>query len=182
MLLPLYGKIPDISRAAFAAPDAVFAGDVTLDEGASVWFGAVLRADTGAIRIGRRTNIQDGAILHTGPDLSVTLGDDVTIGHGAVVHGCTVADGALIGMHATLLNGCVIGTGAVVAAGALVSEGTVVAPGMLAVGVPARVLRPVTPELRAYAAHNAAHYAALAQDYAAALRAAQAPHGGVRPL
>jgi len=116
------GHTPDISRAAFVAQNATLAGDVVLGAGSSVWYGAVVRGDTGPVRIGRNSNIQDNAVLHTGPGLGVTVGDNVSIGHSAVVHGCTVGDGALIGMHATVMNGAVIGKGAVVGAGALVPQ------------------------------------------------------------
>ena len=98
------------------APNATLAGDVVLAAGSSVWYGAVVRGDTGAIRIGKNSNIQDNAVLHTGPNLGVTIGKNVSIGHSAVVHGCTVGDGALIGMHATVMNGAVVGKNAVVAA------------------------------------------------------------------
>ena len=100
-VITVYGKTPDVGSAAFVAPNATLAGDVVLAAGSSVWYGAVVRGDTGAIRIGKNSNIQDNAVLHTGPNLGVTIGKNVSIGHSAVVHGCTVGDGALIGMHAT---------------------------------------------------------------------------------
>lgn len=115
-VITVYGKTPDVGSAAFVAPNATLAGDVVLAAGSSVWYGAVVRGDTGAIRIGKNSNIQDNAVLHTGPNLGVTIGKNVSIGHSAVVHGCTVGDGALIGMHATVMNGAVVGKNAVVAA------------------------------------------------------------------
>ena len=130
-VITVYGKTPDVGSAAFVAPNATLAGDVVLAAGSSVWYGAVVRGDTGAIRIGKNSNIQDNAVLHTGPNLGVTIGKNVSIGHSAVVHGCTVGDGALIGMHATVMNGAVVGKNAVVAAGALVLENTVVPDGMV---------------------------------------------------
>ena len=114
-VITVYGKTPDVGSAAFVAPNATLAGDVVLAAGSSVWYGAVVRGDTGAIRIGQNSNIQDNAVLHTGPNLGVTIGKNVSIGHSAVVHGCTVGDGALIGMHATVMNGAVVGKNAVVA-------------------------------------------------------------------
>lgn len=108
--------------AAFAAENATIAGSVRLEKNSSVWYGAVLRADTGRITIGENSNVQDNAVLHTGPGLDVTIGRGVSIGHGAIVHGCTVGDNCLIGMHATILNGAVIGAGSLIAAGALVPE------------------------------------------------------------
>ena len=146
-VITVYGKTPDVGSAAFVAPNATLAGDVVLAAGSSVWYGAVVRGDTGAIRIGKNSNIQDNAVLHTGPNLGVTIGKNVSIGHSAVVHGCTVGDGALIGMHATVMNGAVVGKNAVVAAGALVLENTVVPDGMVAMGVPAKVREAASPAL-----------------------------------
>ena len=142
-VITVYGKTPDVGSAAFVAPNATLAGDVVLAAGSSVWYGAVVRGDTGAIRIGKNSNIQDNAVLHTGPNLGVTIGKNVSIGHSAVVHGCTVGDGALIGMHATVMNGAVVGKNAVVAAGALVLENTVIPDGMVAMGVPSSWAAPV---------------------------------------
>lgn len=155
-------------RAAFVAGNATLAGDVQLAEGCSVWYGAVLRADTGRIILGEDSNIQDNAVLHTGPALDVCIGRGVSVGHSAVVHGCTVGDGCLIGMHATVLNGAVIGPGCLIAAGALVPEGAVIPPGSLVVGVPGRVLRPVSPEQAASMAQNCREYRRLAALHAAA--------------
>ena len=103
------GRAPQVGAAAFVADNATLAGDVTLAEESSVWYGAVLRADTGRITVGAGSNVQDNAVLHTGPGLDVVVGRNVSIGHSAVVHGCTVGDDCLIGMHATILNGAVIG-------------------------------------------------------------------------
>ena len=113
---------PADNGAAFVAENATLAGSVRLEKNSSVWYGAVLRADTGRIAIGENSNVQDNAVMHTGPGLDVTVGRGTSVGHGAVVHGCTVGDGCLIGMHATILNGAVIGDGCRIAAGALVPE------------------------------------------------------------
>lgn len=132
------GQAPQAAAAAFVAPTAVLAGDVTLEEGSSVWYGAVLRADTGRIRVGKDSNVQDNAVLHTGPDLDVVIGDRVSIGHSAVVHGCTVGDDCLIGMHATVLNGAVLGQGSLIAAGAWSPKTPSFRPTVWSWGSPAR--------------------------------------------
>lgn len=132
-----------MSKKVRVAANATIVGDVTLSEGANIWYGAVVRGDNGPIRIGENTNIQDNAVLHASPDSPLTIGADVTVGHAAVVHGCTVEDGALVGMGAILLNGCVVGAESMVAAGALVTGGTVIPPKMLAMGSPAKVVRPL---------------------------------------
>lgn len=169
-VLALAGRVPDVDAALFLAPGAVVAGAVTLGAGTNVWYGCVLRADGGAITVGRDVDIQDGCILHADPGFPAVLGDRVSLGHGAIVHGATVEDDVLIGMRATVLNGATIGAGSLVAAGAVVRPGTVVPPGSLVAGVPAEVRRPVTDEERAtilatpgvYRAHAEAHLAALA--------------------
>lgn len=109
MLLPFGGKVPRDEGAVFVAPNATVLGDVVLGPGSSVWYGAVLRGDDGTLTLGENTNVQDNAVLHCDPGGAVTLGKNVTVGHCALVHGCTVGDGSLIGMHATLLNHCVVG-------------------------------------------------------------------------
>jgi carbonic anhydrase/acetyltransferase-like protein (isoleucine patch superfamily) len=167
----LLGRTPDVAGAAFLAPGAVIAGAVTLGEGTNVWFGCVLRADGGTITVGRDVNIQDGAILHADPGFPTVIGDRVTLGHGAIVHGATVEDDVLIGMRATVLNGARIGAGSLVAAGSVVRPGTVVPPGSMVAGVPAQVRRAVDDDEAAaiaatppsYLRHAAAHRAALEQ-------------------
>ncbi len=173
MIVPFFGKKPEISAAAWVAPDATLIGDIALAEGASVWYGAVLRADSGCIRIGKGSNLQDAVVVHTGPKLDVTVGENVTIGHSALLHGCTVGDNSLIGMHATLMNGCVIGKNCVVGAGALVPEGMQVPDGTLVLGVPARGKGLVTQERIEGNLANAAHYRALAAAHKAALHEAE---------
>jgi len=169
LVYPVGGMVPDVARAAFIAPGAVIAGAVTLGEGTSVWFGCVLRADGGTITVGRDVNIQDGSILHADPGSPLVLGDRVSLGHGAIVHGATVEDEVLIGMRATVLDGARIGTGSLVAAGALVRPGVEIPPGSLVAGVPGVVRRAVTAAERetilgtppAYLRHAAAHRLAL---------------------
>ena len=146
MIHPFETHLPEIHPSARIARNATLAGDVTVDERASIWYGAVLRGDEDAIRVGAESNIQDNAVLHCEGGCPMVVGRRVTVGHGAILHGCTVEDGALIGMGAILLNNCVIGAGSLVAAGALVTQGTVVPPGSLVVGAPARVKRPLRPE------------------------------------
>lgn len=140
----LDGRVPVVDPGAWVAPGAVVVGDVTLGAGASVWYGAVLRGDEESVVVGARANVQDGCVLHADPGFPCVLGDDVSLGHRAVVHGARVGSGALIGMGAVVLNGAVIGAHALVAAGAVVLPGTEVPPGALVAGVPARVHRDVT--------------------------------------
>jgi carbonic anhydrase/acetyltransferase-like protein (isoleucine patch superfamily) len=149
---------PRVDESAFVAAGAVLVGNVSLAEHASVWYNAVLRAEAEPIRIGQGSNLQDNVSCHVDAGFPLTVGGDVSVGHGAVLHGCTVEDGALIGMAATVLNGAVIGTGSLVAAGAVVLEGTVVPPGSLVAGVPAKVRRDLTPDEIAGIRHNAQAY------------------------
>ncbi|MFF7300685.1 DapH/DapD/GlmU-related protein [Streptomyces sp. NPDC008265] len=163
------GKDPQIDPTAFTAPTSVVVGDVTLAAGASVWYSAVLRADCGPITLGVDSNVQDNCTLHVDPGFPVSVGARVSIGHNAVVHGCTVEDDCLIGMGATVLNGAVIGAGSLVAAQALVPQGMVVPPGSLVAGVPAKVRRPLTDEEREGIKVNAAMYVDLAGQHRAAV-------------
>lgn len=157
-ILPLGDKQPRIHPDAFVAPNAIVIGDVDIGPGASVWYGVVLRGDVEPIRIGARTNVQDGSVLHTDRGFPLTLGEDVTVGHLACVHGCTVGDRALIGIGATVLTGALLAEGCVVAAGALVGEGKRFAAGALIVGVPGKTVRDVTEEERERFARGCAHY------------------------
>ncbi|MBV6406050.1 MAG: gamma carbonic anhydrase family protein [Flavobacteriales bacterium] len=142
------GFTPRLGQGCFLAENAVVVGDVVMGDRCSVWFHAVVRGDVNAVRIGHRVNIQDGAVLHcTYERAALTIGDDVSIGHRAIVHGCTVHDKVLIGMGAIVMDHAVIGSGSVIAAGAVVTQGTVVEPGSLMAGVPARRIGPVSPEL-----------------------------------
>ena len=144
MLITYEGITPDVHPSVYVAPGAMIIGDVTIGEESSIWFNSVLRGDLEPIQIGCRTNVQDGAVIHTDKAFPCSIGDDITIGHGAILHGCTISNEALIGMGAILLTGSVIGERAIVAAGALIREGQEILPGSLAVGVPAKVLREVT--------------------------------------
>ncbi len=134
---------PKIHPSAFIAPGAQIIGAVTIEEGASIWFNAVLRADINEIKIGKRSNIQDGSVLHVENDVPCIIGNDVVVGHAAVVHACTIKDGCLIGMGSTVLNRARIGAGSLVAAGAVVLEKSIIPPGSLVAGVPAKVIRPL---------------------------------------
>ncbi|MFD9790137.1 gamma carbonic anhydrase family protein [Streptomyces sp. NPDC059070] len=164
------GKEPRIDPTAFTAPTSVVIGEVTLGAGASVWYHAVLRADCGPIVLGADSNIQDNCTVHVDPGFPVTVGERVTVGHNAVLHGCTVEDDVLIGMGATVLNGAVIGAGSLIAAQALVPQGMVVPPGSLVAGVPAKVRRELTAEEREGIKVNALMYLGLAEDHRAAHR------------
>ena len=170
MLLPFGGKVPRDEGAVFVAPNATVLGDVVLGPGSSVWYGAVLRGDDGILTLGENTNVQDNAVLHCDPGGAVTLGKNVTVGHCALVHGCTVGDGSLIGMHATLLNHCVVGKNCIIGAGALVPEGMVIPDGSVAVGVPARVIKPVTEAQIEANLRNAEHYVEHGKVHARALK------------
>ena len=171
--ITINGRSPADHGAAFVAENATLAGCVRLAKESSVWYGAVLRADTGCITIGENTNVQDNAVLHTGPGLDVKVGKGVSIRHGAIVHGCTVGDHCLIGMHATILNGAVIGDGCLIAAGALVPEGMVIPDGSVAVGVPARVIKTISAEQAAHNVENAQHYVTDAKNHDAVIKVSQ---------
>lgn len=171
--MPLYalGQLtPSLAEGAWAAPSADLIGDVRLAARASVWFGAVIRADNTPILVGEDSNIQDGAVGHSDPGAPLTIGARVTVGHQAILHGCTVGDGALIGMGARVLNGAIIGERCLVGAGALVTEGKSFPAGMLIVGAPAKAIRPLGEQELAMLALSAAHYADKAAHYAANLR------------
>ncbi|TBO61423.1 gamma carbonic anhydrase family protein [Streptomyces kasugaensis] len=162
------GKEPVVDPAAFTAPTSVVLGEVTLAAGASVWYHAVLRADCGPIVLGADSNIQDNCTVHVDPGFPVTVGARVSVGHNAVLHGCTVEDDVLVGMGATVLNGAHIGAGSLVAAQALVPQGMRVPPGSLVAGVPAKVRRELTEEERASIKLNAAMYLELVRRHRAA--------------
>lgn len=161
---------PELGEGAWAAPSADLIGDVRVGARASVWFGAVLRGDNTPLILGDDTNFQDGAIGHSDPGVPLTIGARVTIGHQAILHGCTIADDCLIGMGARILNGAVIEPECIVGAGALITEGKKFDRGSLIVGVPARMVRQVTDGEKQSLRASAAHYADKAQRYAAELR------------
>lgn len=166
IVLPYRGTRPTLGARVFVAPGAVVVGDVALGEDTSVWYQCVVRGDVNRVRIGARTNIQDGTIVHvTTAKWPTDIGEDVTVGHRAVLHGCQIGAGALIGIGAIVLDGAVIGAGAQVAAGALVSPRTEVPPGTLVMGVPARVKRDLTEEEVADLRRQAHHYVELARHH-----------------
>ncbi|HEU0045694.1 gamma carbonic anhydrase family protein [Sphingomonas sp.] len=170
--MPLYqiaGQQPTVHPSAWIAPSADLIGDVHLGGGASVWFGAVIRADNTPILVGARSNIQEGAMLHSDPGTPLTVGEGCTVGHHAILHGCTLGANVLVGMGATVLNRAMIGEDCLVGAGALVTEGKTFPAGHLIVGAPARAVRPLDPAAIAALQMSAAHYAAKAREYAAAL-------------
>jgi gamma-carbonic anhydrase len=147
MIRTYLGRAPQIAASAYIDPQAVVIGDVTIGEHSSVWPCAVLRGDVNFMRIGSRTNIQDGSILHVMRDTNpLILGDNVTVGHAVVLHGCTIESRCLIGMGSIILNGAKIGTGSIIAAGTFVPERTIVAPGSLFMGQPGKLRRALTPE------------------------------------
>lgn len=160
-----HGVRPTVDPSAFVAETAVLVGDVRVGRDASIWFHAVLRGDINAIRIGERSNIQDGSVLHVTHELPVEIGTDVTVGHMAMIHGCAIGDGALIGMNAVVLDGVRIGPGALVAAGSVVREGSVVPEGTLVAGVPARTVRSLSAEERNGLLTSAEHYVTYARSY-----------------
>lgn len=166
MIRPYKGIYPTIAASAYVDQAAQVIGDVTLGERASIWPCAVARGDVNRIVIGNDSNIQDGSVLHGELDrYPVLIGDRVTVGHMACLHGCIVEDDCLIGIGAIVLNGARIGKGSVVAAGALVPEGMEVPPGSMVMGTPAKVRRPVTPEETARFAENAQRYIRYRQDF-----------------
>jgi carbonic anhydrase/acetyltransferase-like protein (isoleucine patch superfamily) len=152
--------LPRIAASAWVADSASVIGQVVLEDDASVWYGAVIRGDNDRITIGRRSNVQDGSVLHTDKGIPLTIGDGVTIGHQVMLHGCTVGDGSLIGIQSVLLNGAKIGRHSIVGAGSLVTEGKEFPDGVLIVGSPAKVVRALTPEQIARIAMSEAIYLA----------------------
>ncbi len=156
---------PRIPASAWVADTATVRGDVTLGEEVSVWFSAVIRGDEAPVSVGERSNVQDGAILHVSAGFPCVVGRDVTIGHGAIVHGCTVEDGALIAMRATVLDGAHIGAGAMVGAGAVVPPGMQVPPGVLVLGIPARVVGPLNETQKAMLQRGVSHYLERKEEY-----------------
>lgn len=164
-LIPFAGHNPQVSETAFVAHSASLIGRVTVESGAVVLFGAVVRGDLEPIVLGERSNLQDNAVIHTDLGHPVRIGREVSIGHGAIVHGATVEDQCLIGMGAVVLNGAVIGEGSLVAAGAVVLEDTVIPPGSLVAGVPGKVRRALSADELQHIVDNAQSYVTLAHTY-----------------
>jgi len=154
-----------ISEKAFIAANATVIGNVEAGEDASIWFGAVVRGDDNTISIGRRTNVQDLTVVHCPPDIPTTIGDDVTIGHRAIIHGCKIGNRCLVGMGAIIMNGAEIGDDCVIGAGALVTEGTIIPPRTLAIGFPARPKRELTPDELKMILASADHYVKKGKEY-----------------
>jgi carbonic anhydrase/acetyltransferase-like protein (isoleucine patch superfamily) len=166
VIRPFDGHTPNVNETAWVAPNATLVGRVTLGAESSVFYGAVLRGDTDQITLGARSNLQDNVVVHCDSGIPTTIGTGVSVGHGAVVHGCTIEDDCLIGMHATVMNGAVVGTGSLVAGGAVVLEGTVIPPRSLVAGVPAKVRRELSDDEIAGIRANADHYVELSRAHA----------------
>jgi carbonic anhydrase/acetyltransferase-like protein (isoleucine patch superfamily) len=158
--------LPDIHPSAWVADSAEVIGRVTLAENASVWYGAVLRGDNDSISVGRNSNVQDGSVLHTDLGVPLVIGDDVTVGHQVMLHGCSIGDGSLVGIGAVVLNRARIGRHCIVGAGALIPEGKEFPDGVLVVGTPARVVRELTPEQIDRLQMSATHYVAQQRRHA----------------
>jgi carbonic anhydrase/acetyltransferase-like protein (isoleucine patch superfamily) len=171
LIIPHGGITPRIAADAFIAETAVIIGDVEIGSGASIWYGCVLRGDANSIRVGARTNIQDGTVIHVnseregGGATKTVIGDDVTVGHMALIHACTLEDKSFVGMMACVMDGVIVESGAMVAAGALVTPGKRVLRGEVWAGSPAKLMRPVSEKEATYLAHAAEHYVELAQSY-----------------
>ena len=166
MIRPFRSVLPTIDPTAFVDVSAQVIGDVHVGAESGIWMNVVLRGDINSVRIGERTNVQDLTLVHVARGThSTVIGSDVTIGHSAVIHGCTIEDRCLIGMGAILLNGSRVGTGSIVAAGALVPEGMIIPPGSMVMGVPAKVRRPLTPDEDASILRYAEGYVQLRLDY-----------------
>lgn len=168
MIADFQHRSPSIAASAWVATSATVIGNVTLGEGVGVYYGAVVRGDAEAITLAARSNVQDGVVLHADPGFPLTVGSGVSIGHNAVLHGCTIGDDVLVGMGATVLNGATVGAGTIIGANALVPEGTEIAPGSLVVGVPAKVRRELTEDEQAKVRFNAEAYVGLTEEHRSA--------------
>jgi len=168
LALPFAGHLPTVDPLAWLAPTAVVIGQASIAADASLFYGAVVRADMDAVSLGPGSNLQDNVVVHTDFGFPTRIGAGVSVGHAAVVHGCSVEDNCLIGMHATVLNGAVIGTGSLVAAGSVILQGTRIPPRSLVAGVPGKVRRELTEEEYAKVVRNAEHYRELAAQHRSA--------------
>jgi carbonic anhydrase/acetyltransferase-like protein (isoleucine patch superfamily) len=171
--VPIYeldGKVPVIGSGVWIAPDAHVVGEVILGDNVGVWFGTVIRGDTSLITVGSGSNVQDGTMLHSDYGVPLTIGEDCTIGHHAILHGCTVGNRVLVGMGATVLNQAVIGDESVIGANALITEGKTFEAGSLIVGSPARAIKTLDPGKRAFLKASAEHYIANAHRFAKGLK------------
>ena len=158
-------RVKLLGEGHFIAPNAAVIGDVTLHDNASVWFSCTLRADADSIEIGAGSNIQDGTVIHADPGFPTVVGERVTVGHNAMLHGCTVGDGSLVGINAVVLNGAVIGKGCLIGANALVTEGMQIPDGSLVLGSPAKIRSQLSPEQQLALMHNADHYVGNARRF-----------------
>lgn len=165
MLTNFKEKRPNINDNTFIAPSADIIGDVMLESGVNIWYGAVLRGDTNKIYIGKNTNIQDNSVVHVDVDKPCIIGDGVTVGHRAIVHGCIVKNNVLVGMGATILNGAEIGENTIIGAESLVTQNKKIPSGVLCMGVPARVVRELTQEEIEEIRRSAQHYVELSKEY-----------------
>lgn len=188
MIRSFKGISPRIAASAFIAEGAMVIGDVAVGKEASIWYNCVVRGDVNFIRIGDRSNIQDLSVLHVthkkdadDPGAPLIIGDDVTVGHGVTLHGCTIEDGAFVGMQAMIMDHALIGKGALVGARALVTEGTVVAPGTLWVGAPAKYKRDLTPDEVAWLGRSSGNYVRYSRDYLAEEASAASLGAGIGP-
>lgn len=163
-------QVPQLADTAWVADSAQVIGKVVLGEDSSIWFGAVLRGDNETLSIGRRSNVQDGSVIHADPGFPLTLGDDVTVGHLVMLHGCSIGEGSLVGIKSVILNGAKIGRHCLVGAGSLVTEGKEFPDNSLIMGSPARVVRTLTPEQIAGLQQAAKHYVDKARRYRAGLK------------
>lgn len=164
-LYPYKGKSPTIGQNCYIAPTAVLIGDVTIHDNASVWYGCVLRGDVSPIVIGERSNIQDNTVIHGEDNCPTIIGNDVTVGHSAIIHAAIVADRVLVGMGSVLLSRCTVGSDTIIGARALVTEEVEIPSGVLAIGMPARVKRPLTEHERASILESMQHYIEYAQHH-----------------
>jgi carbonic anhydrase/acetyltransferase-like protein (isoleucine patch superfamily) len=169
LILPYRGILPRVDDSAYVSQGVVLAGDIEIGAQSSVWFGCIIRGDVNNVRIGARSNIQDGTVIHVSSfGYGTVIGDDVTVGHQALLHACTIEDGAFVGMKACVMDGAVVEKGAMVAAGALVTAGRRIPAGQLWGGSPARFMRNLTAEDKEHLHWSAQHYVKLAQEYKAA--------------
>ena len=173
LILPYQDLVPRIDPSAFVAPDATIVGDVEIGEDSNVWYKCMFRGDVAEVRVGRRCNLQDGTVIHvTGGKYGTIVGDDVSVGHLVLLHGCTLESGSFVGMRATVMDGCVVETGAMVAAGSLLTPGKRVPRGELWSGSPARFMRAITDKDLAHFRYVSEHYVQLGRRHRAPIEAA----------
>ena len=173
MLFQLGEKTPKIFKDCFVAPSSSLIGEVIMEKEASVWFNVVIRADNAAITVGSGSNVQDGSILHVDHGFPLTIGKGVTVGHKVMLHGCTIGDNCLIGMNAVILNGAKIGANCIIAANALITEGTEIPDGHMAIGSPAKIIKPLTDKHKEMISQGAKHYTDNAETYKTELKPIQ---------